>query len=119
MTTAIIGVGKIGSAIARHLTAGGEQVVLAARNESDAAALAGPLGSLASAAPVGRQSLSEKALGPGGPPKRPPRSSTSRVGLGTFLRQSSGLLWTSKRSTCSSPPWPKRLGPPVNRAGKM
>lgn len=29
MTTAIIGVGKIGSAIARHLTAGGEQVVLA------------------------------------------------------------------------------------------
>ena len=52
MTTAIIGVGKIGSPIARHLTTGGEQVVLAAGDESDAAALAGPLGSLASAAPV-------------------------------------------------------------------
>ena len=52
MTTAIIGVGNVGGALARHLTAGGEQVVLAAREESDAAALAGELGSLASAASV-------------------------------------------------------------------
>jgi 8-hydroxy-5-deazaflavin:NADPH oxidoreductase len=52
MTTAIIGVGTIGGALARYLTAGGEQVVLAAREESDAAALAGELGPLASAAAV-------------------------------------------------------------------
>jgi predicted dinucleotide-binding enzyme len=52
MTTAIIGVGNVGGALARHLTAGREQVVLAAREESDAAALAGELGSLASAASV-------------------------------------------------------------------
>jgi 8-hydroxy-5-deazaflavin:NADPH oxidoreductase len=52
MTTAIIGVGNVGGALARHLTAGGEQVVLAAREEADADALAGELGSLASAATV-------------------------------------------------------------------
>jgi predicted dinucleotide-binding enzyme len=52
MTTAIIGVGNVGGAVARHLTAGGEQVVLAAREEADADALAGELGSLASAASV-------------------------------------------------------------------
>jgi 8-hydroxy-5-deazaflavin:NADPH oxidoreductase len=52
MTTAIIGVGNVGGAVARHLTAGGEQVMLAAREEADAAALAGELGSLASAASV-------------------------------------------------------------------
>jgi 8-hydroxy-5-deazaflavin:NADPH oxidoreductase len=52
MTTAIIGVGNVGGALARHLTAGGEQVVLAAREEADAAALARELGSLASAASV-------------------------------------------------------------------
>ena len=52
MTTAIIGVGKIGNALARDLVRGGEQVVLAARNESNAQALANELGELASAAPV-------------------------------------------------------------------
>ena len=52
MTTAIIGAGNIGSAIARYLTAGGERVVLAAGDEADAAAIAGTLGGLASAAPV-------------------------------------------------------------------
>jgi hypothetical protein len=52
MTTAIIGAGNIGNAVARHLTAGGEQVVLAARDEADAAALTGTLGGLASTAPV-------------------------------------------------------------------
>jgi nucleoside-diphosphate-sugar epimerase len=52
MTTAIIGAGNIGSAVARHLTAGGEQVVLAAGDEADAAALAGTLAGLASTAPV-------------------------------------------------------------------
>jgi len=52
MTTAIIGAGNIGGAVARHLTADGEQVVLAAGDEADAAALAGTLGGLASAAPV-------------------------------------------------------------------
>ena len=53
MTTAIIGVGKIGSALARHLVRGDERVVLAARHESHAATLANELGELASAAPVG------------------------------------------------------------------
>jgi predicted dinucleotide-binding enzyme len=52
MTTAIIGVGNVGGALARHLTDGGEPVVLAAREESEAAALAGELGPLASAATV-------------------------------------------------------------------
>jgi len=52
MTTAIIGVGNIGGALARHLVRGGEPVMLAAREESNAAALAGELGPLASAATV-------------------------------------------------------------------
>jgi 8-hydroxy-5-deazaflavin:NADPH oxidoreductase len=52
MTTAIIGVGNVGGALARHLAGGGEPVVLAARDESAAAGLAGELGSLASAASV-------------------------------------------------------------------
>jgi predicted dinucleotide-binding enzyme len=52
MTTAIIGVGNVGGALARHLVRGGEPVVLAARDESAAAALAGELGSMASAASV-------------------------------------------------------------------
>ena len=52
MTTAIIGVGNIGRALARHLVGGGEPVVLAAKNESRAEALAGELGSLARAASV-------------------------------------------------------------------
>ena len=52
MTTAIIGVGNVGGALARHLVRAGEPVVLAARDESASAALAGELGSLASAASV-------------------------------------------------------------------
>jgi 8-hydroxy-5-deazaflavin:NADPH oxidoreductase len=52
MTTAIIGVGNVGGALARHLVGGGEPVVLAARDESAVAGLAGELGSLASAASV-------------------------------------------------------------------
>jgi predicted dinucleotide-binding enzyme len=52
MTAAIIGVGKIGGAAARHLVAGGEPVVLSAKEESNAKALAGELGPLARAASV-------------------------------------------------------------------
>ena len=52
MTTAVIGVGNIGSALARHLTSGGEAVVLAAKDESHAEALAMELGPLARAASV-------------------------------------------------------------------
>jgi 8-hydroxy-5-deazaflavin:NADPH oxidoreductase len=52
MTTAIIGVGNIGSAVAGHLVAGGESVVLAARDQSDAEAVAQKLGSGATAASV-------------------------------------------------------------------
>lgn len=52
MTTAIVGVGNIGSTLARHLTAGGEPVVLAARDTARAAALADELGPLARAASV-------------------------------------------------------------------
>src|SRR6266516_3459177 len=52
MTTAIIGVGNIGTAVARHLVDGGERVVLAARDESNATALANELGELASATSV-------------------------------------------------------------------
>src|SRR5438093_4340613 len=56
MTTAIIGTGNIGGQVARHLVAGGEQVVLAAHHESHAAALANELGPLASAASI-RQAI--------------------------------------------------------------
>lgn len=52
MTTAIIGVGNIGSAVARHLAAGDESVVLAAKDASKAEAFAGELGPLARAASV-------------------------------------------------------------------
>lgn len=52
MTTAIVGVGNIGSALARHLVTGGESVVLAAKDQSRAQALADELGPLAGAASV-------------------------------------------------------------------
>ena len=52
MTTAIIGVGNIGSAVAGHLVVGDELVVLAARDQSDAEAVAQNLGPRASAASV-------------------------------------------------------------------
>jgi len=53
MTTAIIGVGNIGSALARNLVQGGEHVVLANRDKSKAVQLAGQLGDLASSAEIG------------------------------------------------------------------
>jgi predicted dinucleotide-binding enzyme len=52
MSTPIIGVGNIGGAVARHLAAGGESVVVAARDESQAKALADELGPNARAATV-------------------------------------------------------------------
>jgi 8-hydroxy-5-deazaflavin:NADPH oxidoreductase len=52
LTTAIIGVGNIGSALARLLVGGGEPVVLAAKDESRAQALADELGPQAGAASV-------------------------------------------------------------------
>jgi predicted dinucleotide-binding enzyme len=52
MTTAIIGVGKIGGAVAGDLVQGGERVVLAARDGGHAEALAKKLGDLAAAASV-------------------------------------------------------------------
>jgi predicted dinucleotide-binding enzyme len=52
MATAIIGVGNVGGAVARHLVNGGEPVVLAAKDESKAEALADELGPLARAASV-------------------------------------------------------------------
>ena len=52
MTTAIIGTGNIGGTLARHLVRGGEPVVLAAKDEANAAVLAQELGELARAASV-------------------------------------------------------------------
>jgi predicted dinucleotide-binding enzyme len=52
VTTAIIGVGNIGGTLARHLVGGGEPVVLAAKDETRAEALAHELGPLARAASV-------------------------------------------------------------------
>jgi len=54
MTTAIIGVGQLGSALAQQLVRGGERVVVAARDDSHSAALAEELGPLASSASVGQ-----------------------------------------------------------------
>src|SRR5258708_1830661 len=52
MSTAIIGTGNLGGTVARHLVAGGESVVIAAKDESKAKALADELGSNARAASV-------------------------------------------------------------------
>ena len=52
MATAIIGTGNIGGTLARHLVGGGEPVVLAAKDEANAATLADELGELARAASV-------------------------------------------------------------------
>jgi len=52
MRTAIIGVGHIGRTLGEHFVAGGERVVLAARDQADAARVADELGELASAASV-------------------------------------------------------------------
>ena len=52
MTTAIIGVGNLGSAVARHLVAGDEVVVVAAQDAEHAAGLARELGPRAEAALV-------------------------------------------------------------------
>jgi 8-hydroxy-5-deazaflavin:NADPH oxidoreductase len=52
LTTAIIGVGNIGGALAPHLVDGGESVVLAAKGQSRAETLAHELGPLAHAASV-------------------------------------------------------------------
>jgi predicted dinucleotide-binding enzyme len=52
MATAIIGTGNIGGTLARHLVRGGEPVVLAAKDEANAAALAQELGDLAHAGSV-------------------------------------------------------------------
>ena len=53
MATTIIGVGNLGGTVARHLVNGGEAVVLAAKDQSRAQALADDLGPLASPASVG------------------------------------------------------------------
>src|SRR5947208_6452308 len=52
MATAIVGIGNIGGTLARNLVRGGEPVVLAAKDEANAAALAQELGDLARAASV-------------------------------------------------------------------
>src|SRR5438876_4294178 len=52
MATAIIGTGNIGGTLARHLVHGGEPVLLAAKDEANAAALAQELGELARATSV-------------------------------------------------------------------
>jgi 8-hydroxy-5-deazaflavin:NADPH oxidoreductase len=52
MATGIIGIGNIGGTLARNLVRGGEPVVLAAKDEEHAAALAQELGDLARAASV-------------------------------------------------------------------
>src|SRR5437899_1169183 len=52
LTTAIIGVGNLGSVLARHVVGGGEPVVLAAKDQARAQALSDELGPLARAASV-------------------------------------------------------------------
>ena len=55
-TTAIVGVGNIGSALARYLNRGRESIVLAANDRLHAEALANELGPLARAASVEERS---------------------------------------------------------------
>ena len=52
MTTAVIGLGNIGSRVARNLTAGGEKIVVADKTLAKAQELAGELGENAQAMPV-------------------------------------------------------------------
>jgi 8-hydroxy-5-deazaflavin:NADPH oxidoreductase len=52
MATAIIGIGNIGGTLARNLVRSGESVIVAAKDEAHAAALARELGDLAHAASV-------------------------------------------------------------------
>lgn len=52
MTTAVIGTGNIGTSVARHLAAGGEDVVVANRTQEKADALAAQLGDNVRAASV-------------------------------------------------------------------
>ena len=52
MITAIIGLGRIGSPLAQEIVAGGQAVVLVARDQSKATALANRLGPLASIASI-------------------------------------------------------------------
>jgi 8-hydroxy-5-deazaflavin:NADPH oxidoreductase len=52
LTTAIIGVGNLGSALARHLVGGDEPIVLAAKDDSHAEAVSQEIGPLARAASV-------------------------------------------------------------------
>jgi predicted dinucleotide-binding enzyme len=58
MTTAIMGVGTIGTIVARNLVRGGERVILANRDKSKADKLAAELGDLASSAEV-REAISK------------------------------------------------------------
>lgn len=58
MTTAIIGVGHLGSALAQHLVRGSEPVVLAAEDQSHTRQVATALGPLAMAVPV-REAISQ------------------------------------------------------------
>jgi 8-hydroxy-5-deazaflavin:NADPH oxidoreductase len=51
-TTAIVGVGNIGGALARHLSRGGESIVLAAKDRAHAEAVADQLGPRARAASI-------------------------------------------------------------------
>ena len=62
MTTAIIGVGNLGSAVARHLVDGNEPVVLAAQDEAHVEALADELGPNARAASVEDAIAARKCL---------------------------------------------------------
>ena len=75
MATAIIGVGNLGSTVARHLVAGGEPVLLAAADDAHAKALADELGPSASAASV------EEAI-----------AGAEAVVLATWLDQTKGLV---------------------------
>src|SRR5260370_14255823 len=80
MTTAIIGVGTLGSAVAWHLVDGDEPVVLAAQDEAHAEALADELGANARAASV------EDAI-----------AGADTVVLATWLNQSRELLPSQTR----------------------
>jgi predicted dinucleotide-binding enzyme len=58
LITAIVGVGNLGSAVARHLVAGDEDVVLAAQDEAHAVDLAHELGPRASASAMVEEAIS-------------------------------------------------------------
>ena len=87
MITAIIGVGNLGRALASHLVAGDELVVLAARDEAHAVGLAHELGPRVEAALV-EDAIAAADVRPNDDMKRPTIPDRNPTGMNTARSES-------------------------------